>query len=120
MATGESGVTLPADAAPTVQGVRQKSGLVRAASTYDAFVFALAAISVGILLSWGQFFGNGFSPGANLLLALLIATLAALAVAWGYQHWGQVFPRSGGDYVFLSRGLHPGIGFGLNVVFVFM
>ena len=109
-----------ARSASLVTATRAKSGLVRTASTYDAFVFALAAISVGIMLSWGQFFGTSSYPGANILLALAISTLAALSIAWGYQHWGMVFPRSGGDFVFLSRGLHPGIGFGVNVVFVFM
>jgi amino acid transporter len=100
--------------------VRQRSGLVRGAGPYDAFVFALATTSVGIMVSWGQFFGTGFYPGANIVLSLTIATVAALFIAWAYQYWGQVFPRSGGDYVFLTRGLNPGLGLGLNVVFVVM
>ncbi len=97
--------------------VRQKSGLVRSASGFDAFVFALSGISVGIMLEWGNFFGTAFYPGANQILALAVSVAAALVIAWAYRYWGQIFPRSGGDYVFLSRGLHPGFALGVNFVY---
>jgi amino acid transporter len=100
--------------------VRRKSGLVRAAGPYEAFIFALAAISVGIMVSWGAYFGTGFYPGAHAVLAIVISAIVALPIAFAYQYWGQIFPRSGGDYVFLSRTLPPGIAFGLNFVFVVM
>jgi APA family basic amino acid/polyamine antiporter len=109
------------DVAPRVaQPVRQKSGLVRTASAYQAFVFSLSGISVGIMISWGQFFGTSLYPGANTILAMAIATLGGLCVYWAYQYWGQVFPRSGGDYIFLSRTFNPGFGFGVNAVFVYI
>src|SRR3989442_886830 len=100
------------------QPVRQKSGLVRTAGGFDAFVFSLSGISVGIMFSWGQFFGTGFYPGGHIFLALVIATLAALVIAIAYQYWGNIFPRSGGDYVYVSRGLHPGVALGANFVFI--
>src|SRR5437763_5681374 len=109
MAQGASPGTAAIRPAPPV---RQKSGLVRSASGFDAFVFALSGISVGIMFEWGNFFGTGFYPGANIIVALVIATAAALVIAWAYQYWGQIFPRSGGDYVFLSRGAHPGFALG--------
>jgi amino acid transporter len=109
----------PVEVAPDLH-VRRKSGLVRAAGPYEAFVFALAAISVGIMVSWGQYFGTGFYPGAHAILAIVISTIVALPIAFAYQYWGQIFPRSGGDYVFLSRTLPPGVAFGLNFVFVVM
>jgi amino acid transporter len=100
--------------------VRQKSGLVRSASGFDAFVFALSGISVGIMFEWGNFFGTGFYPGGNVIVALLISIAAALVIAAAYRYWGQIFPRSGGDYVFLSRGLHPGFALGTNFVYVWI
>lgn len=102
------------------QPIRQRSGLVRTASGYNAFVFSLAGISVGIMFSWGQLFGTGFYPGGHTFVSLVIATFAALIVAWGYQYWTRVFPRSGGDYVYLSRGLHPGFALGANFVYVWV
>ena len=100
--------------------VRQKSGLVRSASGFDAFVFALSGISVGIMFEWGSFFGSGFYPGGNAAVALVISVAAALVIAFAYRYWGQIFPRSGGDYVFLSRGFHPGFALGANFVYVWI
>jgi amino acid transporter len=114
MATGDTAAAAPLREA---RPVRQKSGLVRTASGFDAFVFSLSAISVGIMVEWSQFFGTGFYPGGHAILALAISTAAALVIAWGYQYWGQIFPRSGGDYVFLSRGAHPGFALGANFVY---
>lgn len=100
--------------------VRQKSGLVRSASGFDAFVFGLSGISVGIMFEWGNFFGTGYYPGGNVIVALAISIAAALVIAGAYRYWGQIFPRSGGDYVFLSRGLHPGFALGTNFVYVWI
>jgi amino acid transporter len=94
--------------------------LVRSASGFDAFVFALSGISVGIMFEWGCFFATGFYPGGNQVVALLISICAALVVAFAYRYWGQIFPRSGGDYVFLSRGFHPGFALGVNFVYVWI
>jgi amino acid transporter len=100
--------------------VRQKSGLVRAAGPFDAFVFALSGISVGIMFAWGQLYGTSLYPGGNVVVAMIISTVMALLIAAGYQFWARVFPRSGGDFVFLSRGLHPGVALGVNFVFLTM
>ncbi|MDX6722633.1 MAG: hypothetical protein QOD73_1037 [Solirubrobacteraceae bacterium] len=100
--------------------VRQKSGLVRAAGPFDAFVFALSGISVGIMFAWGQLYGTSLYPGANVPVAMVISTAMALLIAAGYQYWARIFPRSGGDFVFLSRGLHPGVALGANFVFIVM
>ena len=97
--------------------VRQKSGLVRSASGFDAFVFALSGISVGIMFEWSSFFGPGYYPGGNQVVALFISVVAALVIAFAYRYWGQIFPRSGGDYVFVSRGFHPGFALGTNFVY---
>ena len=99
------------------QPVRRKSGLVRTAGGFDAFVFSLAGISVGIMFSWSTLYGTGFYPGANPYVALVISVAAALVIAWAYGYWGQIFPRTGGDYVFLSRGTHPGLALGVNFVY---
>jgi amino acid transporter len=70
------------------------------------------------MVEWGQFFGEAFYPGANTYVAQVISAIGALIVALAYGFWGRVFPRSGADYVFLTRGLSPGLGFGLNFAFI--
>src|ERR1700756_3742814 len=100
--------------------VRKKSGLVRTAGLTDTVIFCLCGISVGIMVGWGQFFGEGFYPGGNTYVALAISLVGGLIVASAYGYWGRVFPRSGADYVFLTRGLGPGLGFGLNFTFIWV
>ena len=46
-----------------------------------------------------------------LLLLWVIGGLAALCGALCYAELGAALPRSGGEYNFLSRVIHPGVGF---------
>jgi amino acid transporter len=96
--------------------VRQSSGLVRNVSVTNALFFNVAAfVGVGLTLypifyslpavqAWkaGPFSAYGWAAiitGAFcILLALIFASLTS------------VMPRSGGDYVFTSRILHPALG----------
>jgi len=60
-----------------------------------------------------------FYPGASMELATLIATVAGLFIAGCYGLLSMVYPRSGGDYVFMSRILHPVAGIALSMSLVF-
>jgi amino acid transporter len=60
-----------------------------------------------------------FYPGASMELATLIATVAGLFIAGCYALLSMVYPRSGGDYVFMSRILHPVAGIALSMSLVF-
>jgi amino acid transporter len=52
-----------------------------------------------------------FYPGAHMELAAIIAVVGSLAVGITYGLFSAVYPRSGGEYVPLSRTTHPLIGF---------
>ena len=46
-----------------------------------------------------------------MLLAVVIGTLTmAFTLLWVYSEFAAAMPRSGGDYVFVSRALHPFVG----------
>jgi len=54
----------------------------------------------------------GLLPGAGWILAAWIAgALISLAGAFANAELGAMFPRAGGDYVYLREGLHPAAGF---------
>jgi basic amino acid/polyamine antiporter, APA family len=90
---------------------RRASGLIRTAGTYDVFIFNIGLISVGIAVALNQFIGPAFYPGGNVALSSLIATLGMMVVAVAYYMWSVIFPRSGGNYVYQSRAVGPGVAF---------
>ena len=68
------------------------------------------AFILSIVLPW--------YAGANVYLTLLIGALVALPILLTYAVASAAFKRSGGDYVFISRMIHPALGFAANFVFV--
>jgi amino acid transporter len=104
---------------PTTSGIftRASSGLVRQVRTDDVMFYGWQQIALGyiifIVAAW-QFY-----PGASMELATLIATVAGLFIAGCYALLSMVYPRSGGDYVFMSRILHPVVGIVLSMSLVF-
>jgi basic amino acid/polyamine antiporter, APA family len=102
--------------------VRNSTGLVRDLSAFDAFnlVFSAVLIPVGITQVMG--FTPQFWPHANMLVSFLVATPLVLCFGLVYLYFTLLMPRSGGDYVWLSRTVHPMVGFVANVsvTFVFM
>jgi basic amino acid/polyamine antiporter, APA family len=86
---------------------RQSTGLVRNASLFDAFLFG---ISVSIPFAANFFLYplyTYFLPGADWTIAAIIGLLFAIPIYVVYAGLGAMMPRSGGDYVFQSRGVHP-------------
>lgn len=91
--------------------VRRSSGLIRVAGTYDVFIFNIGLISVGIAVALDQLYGPSLYPGASVAVSTLIATLGMVIVGIAYYMWSVTFPRSGGNYVYQSRVLNPGVAF---------
>ena len=108
------------ESASTAPGLftRRATGLVREGRTRDALFYNLLWSSVGLTFAFFWLFA-GFYPGANALLAFLIAAALGLPGAFLYAMLTQLMPRTGGDYVFNSRSLHPSIGFASNFSYSF-
>lgn len=104
---------------PGTSGVftRTSSGLVRQVKTQDVMHYGIQQIALSyivfIVLAWG------FYPGASMPLASLIATVAGLAMGICYAMFASLYPRSGGEYVYLSRTLTPVVGFAVSFSFAF-
>ena len=90
---------------------RPASGLIRVAGSADVFIYNVGLVSVGIAIALNQYYGPSLYPGAGIWLSTLLAALGMLAVAATFYYWSVIFPRSGGVYVSLSRGLSPGFAF---------
>ena len=91
--------------------LRKATGLVRDISLTDAFLFNAVGMNVGLGALFMLQQGPAFFPNGNMVVAAIIGTLLmAFSIQWVYSEFAAAMPRSGGDYVFTSRALHPFIG----------
>ncbi len=98
--------------------LREATGLVREMKWYDALFLNFLNMSIGLGAAWVIFFGPGIYPEGNVTLGLIICALGCLAGMACWAFLTSAMPRSGGDYVFVSRCLHPSIGFATNWMWV--
>jgi len=93
--------------------VRKASGLVRAWSVFDAFIYATFSIN---LITLGLFiFSYCWYFEGNLGTAVIVGGVFTLFEVVLYASLISAMPRAGGDYVWQSRILGRGLGFMLTV-----
>src|SRR6202161_87009 len=88
--------------------------LPRGGSTLSVGV--ATAIVVADMVGVGVFTSLGFQvkdipSGFSILLLWAIGGIVALCGVFSYRDLGAMFPRSSGEYNFLSRAFHPAFGF---------
>src|ERR1700761_1363015 len=79
-------------------------------------VLVATAIVVADMIGVGVFTSLGFQvkdmpSGFSILLLWIVGGLVALCGVFSYSELGAMFPRSSGEYNFLSRAYHPAFGF---------
>lgn len=88
---------------PNAVSIKKKIGLLSCLLIGVAMVSPLAPVTI-------------FGPvqqltGGHMPLAFLIALIPMIFVAYVYGIFAAEFPRAGGGYTFVSKGLHPYLGF---------
>jgi APA family basic amino acid/polyamine antiporter len=93
--------------------LRKATGLVRAWSVFDAFIYAFFSIN---LITLGLYsFSQMYYFDGGMLPALIISGVFIIFEVVVYAALISVMPRAGGDYVWQSRILGGGLGFVLAV-----
>ena len=93
--------------------VRKASGLVRAWSVFDAFIYATFSIN---LITLGLFiFSYCYYLGGSLATGVVLGAIFTIFEVIVYASLISAMPRAGGDYVWQSRILNRGLGFVLSV-----
>ncbi len=92
---------------------RRATGLVRLGTPWRILVLNFANIGLTYIMFtyWAQ---PGVFPRSHLLLAIAGAALINLVFGLVLAIFTSSFPRSGGEYVYVSRTLHPAIGFSIS------
>jgi APA family basic amino acid/polyamine antiporter len=88
---------------------RQATGLVREFSLWDSFGFEFGGIVTVVGLST-LFVAFSFLLGANIVISLLLLLPILVCYYIVESQLSSAMPRSGGDYVYTSRILHPSLG----------
>jgi len=88
--------------------VRKSTGLVREASALDATIFnAVFSAPVGATLAFNLFWALSAFPKADIVSVTLISFVLNIPVIVMMALLASSMPRTGGDYVWVSRILSP-------------
>jgi amino acid transporter len=90
--------------------IRNATGLIRQLSARDVLMFNLLNMGIAWPLLYIYFAGAAYQ-GINTPITVLIGLPGNLIIALLYYYLTTAFPRTGGDYVWVSRLVHPAIGF---------
>lgn len=92
---------------------RDATGLVKQLSGWDAMGVILSGI--GLLFVFNAIgLTDGIYPGANPIVTPIFGFLLVLPLVAMYVLFSIALPRTGGDYVWVSRTIHPMVGFFTN------
>src|SRR5436309_7190519 len=94
--------------------LRNATGLVKAWSTFDAFVYSFWSVNLITLGLYGMSFVY-WVPDGQLLAAILVFGVLTTFLVVTYAMLVSVMPRTGGDYAWQSRVLGGGLGFVLSI-----
>jgi len=74
---------------------------------------------MGILVNiFWVYYASALYPNADLPSTVFIGMVLNLFIAYVYWMLASAMPRTGGDYVYVSRIFHPALGFMENLMFV--
>ena len=92
-------------------GAKQAHGTAQGITVFTATAIAVAdMVGIGVFTSLG-FQVRDIQSGFSLMMLWVVGGGAALCGAVCYAELAAMFPRSGGEYNFLSRAYHPAVGF---------
>ena len=94
--------------------LRNATGLVKAWSTFDAFVYSFWSVNLITLGLYGMSFVYTV-PDGQLLAAILVFGVLTTFLVITYAMLVSVMPRTGGDYAWQSRVLGGGLGFVMSI-----
>jgi amino acid transporter len=111
----DSGTGVPE--VPSTVYARKATGFVREISLPSGIIMNMSYMTLAFLVLIATAAPSSF-PGASPFWAVVIAAVLCVFPILLFGMFMAVMPRSGGDYVFISRTLHPWLGFAANFNFV--
>jgi basic amino acid/polyamine antiporter, APA family len=94
--------------------VREATGLIRELSWFDTFLCGFGILNVALGLVQAFAYAPYVFPGSNMAVAFIIALPGAFFIGLLNALFTAAMPRSGGDYIWVSRAMSPVVGFAVN------
>jgi basic amino acid/polyamine antiporter, APA family len=95
---------------------RRATGFVRDIRVRDAVIFNVLPACPGLVMALSVFWVLSTFTGVNLYVGILITIVCAFLISGAFGLLSQIMPRSGGDYILISRSLHPGLAIGSSLL----
>jgi basic amino acid/polyamine antiporter, APA family len=97
------------EGARPLEGVfaRKATGLVREGNAASVLIYNINFVSIGLMLVFALIMIPAFYPGANVEGTFLGAFIIVIPTSMTFALLAAAMPRSGGDYVYVSRVLGP-------------
>jgi amino acid transporter len=92
---------------------RRATGLVRVGTPIRLLILNFANIGL-VYIMFTYWAHPAVFPRSHLLAAIGIAAVANAIFCLGLAILTSSFPRSGGEYVYVSRAIHPVVGFAIS------
>lgn len=86
---------------------RKATGLVREGNAASVLIYNINFVSIGLMLVFALLMIPAFYPGANILGTFVASFVVVIPLSMAYSLLSAAMPRSGGDYVYVSRVLGP-------------
>ena len=108
---------VPGSVAPAGLFVRKSSGLVRELGPRDAMSIAFSGVgpAVSVVIFFVYF---SYSSNSDLTWPYLVVGFLMLPLTLVYAQLVAAIPRSGGDFLYISRVFHPMVGAAMGVGFL--
>ena len=90
---------------------RTATGLVRGVPPRSSLIINFIPGHPTQTMAAVLFFALAVGPGGNPFLAILLVVPMSLAFSYAFGLLTQMIPRSGGDYMLVSRVIHPAVGY---------
>lgn len=86
---------------------RKATGLVREGNPLSVLIYNINFVSIGLMTLFAVVMIPAFYPGANIQGTFIAAFIVVIPLSLAYSFLSAAMPRSGGDYVYVSRVLGP-------------
>lgn len=111
-----SEVAATAPASTRAHFARRATGFVRDVKVSDAVIFNVLPACPGLVMALSIFWVLSTFSGVNIYIAILITAVCSFLISGAFGLLSQIMPRSGADYILVSRSLHPALAVGSSIL----